>query len=725
MAAAVAMSAPASVFATSAEPAGVLAVQKADPAVSQPDIADGAAEGPAADTGEAETEAESTPEDTGGTTLSGQDPGPVIQEMAEAPDADEGKTQETAEEPPGESGPVHAEAGTDAEPTPASQAEEKPEEVNAGVSEEKPETTAEKPETVPEKPEKVPEIKEDKPESPAVTPAPAAKPESTAADSHTETKGQASSDSAETNTPGAKTEPASVYVAPSFKRTREIHMTVLEDASVYDGTDEGKEEAGRVLAGVDVRFIKEVGEKWAFIETADEEGTILRGFIDASLLNNKEEKGTSENKTAPEENEEAQGDTAKDAEGTQDTEDGQETEMTAEDPEDGTGDTDEQEEEPAPVTVLKKRSTNRAFTYTYTTTFNDLIQVKRIVSDGEDVAEYAKSFIGNPYKWGGESLTEGCDSSSFTRLIMKHFGVSLPKGTYEQAWEGRMIPTEDARPGDLICYGNDDGVYHVLICTANDEENGFKAVSAASARLGIAETEVDTEKACWACRLFNDDNGSTQASDIRELGRRAYSGDEEAREAIIRILLKAAEGEWNQYGFYRPVLVTQVILESGWCSFAQADIGGIQPEDNNILGMNADLNNDTWESPWTGGKASRYVPQVHNGATTYNFEDMRTYEDIEACLSDYAAFKIGVHPDIANCTDIDTVVDVGLQGYATSPTYNSRIKDMVVRYRVEEIAAEMEAEEQAEALKAAEKENKEDFTKELQAAGQMAVPEEQ
>jgi flagellum-specific peptidoglycan hydrolase FlgJ len=175
-------------------------------------------------------------------------------------------------------------------------------------------------------------------------------------------------------------------------------------------------------------------------------------------------------------------------------------------------------------------------------------------------------------------------------------------------------------------------------------------------------------------------SSSTQASSLVEIGQRAYNGDESAQQQIIEALGTATQEEWTQYGMLPSVVIAQVIQESGWLSFSGAANGGIQPEDNNILGMNEELLNDQWESPWTGTAAMRNVPQWDGEKDVYGEESMRTYEDIEACLSDYAAFKTGIHPEIRNETDVDTVIDIGLEGYATDPTYEESIGNIIDKY---------------------------------------------
>lgn len=84
-----------------------------------------------------------------------------------------------------------------------------------------------------------------------------------------------------------------------------------------------------------------------------------------------------------------------------------------------------------------------------------------------DITEYAVQFVGNPYVWGGNSLTEGTDCSGFVKLVYEHFGVTgIPRVSREQANTGKLISSlAEARPGDLIFYGSP--VHHVAMYLGN------------------------------------------------------------------------------------------------------------------------------------------------------------------------------------------------------------------------------------------------------------------
>ncbi len=97
------------------------------------------------------------------------------------------------------------------------------------------------------------------------------------------------------------------------------------------------------------------------------------------------------------------------------------------------------------------------------------------------VVNYAMQFLGNPYVWGGTSLTKGADCSGFTMSVMKNFGISLPHYSGDQAKRGTRIKSSQMRPGDLIFYGNSRGkINHVAMYIGNGQ-----IIHAASRRSGI------------------------------------------------------------------------------------------------------------------------------------------------------------------------------------------------------------------------------------------------
>ena len=77
---------------------------------------------------------------------------------------------------------------------------------------------------------------------------------------------------------------------------------------------------------------------------------------------------------------------------------------------------------------------------------------------GQAVVDYASQFIGNPYVWGGTSLTNGADCSGFVQSVFAHFGYSLPRVTDDQAGAGRGISYSESRAGDIIVYSGHVGI---------------------------------------------------------------------------------------------------------------------------------------------------------------------------------------------------------------------------------------------------------------------------
>ncbi len=78
---------------------------------------------------------------------------------------------------------------------------------------------------------------------------------------------------------------------------------------------------------------------------------------------------------------------------------------------------------------------------------------------GNDVVAYAANFLGNPYVYGGNSLTDGTDCSGFVALVYQHFGISLPRSSYALQQSGQAVSYANAQPGDLICYPGHVGIY--------------------------------------------------------------------------------------------------------------------------------------------------------------------------------------------------------------------------------------------------------------------------
>lgn len=229
--------------------------------------------------------------------------------------------------------------------------------------------------------------------------------------------------------------------------------------NIYDDTSVLSEVIGHLRKGAVVYSIADEDKEWRFIEAVDAEGKIIRGFCWSEYL-----------KDAPEG-----------------------VEVT--------------EESAASVIKVSKVTYTKSFRYSLFTTQAELL--KHIESAGDVVSrsgmvKYAEQFVGNPYVWGGESLTSGCDCSGFTMQIYRAFGIDLPRYSYEQAEVGMKIPVQDALPGDLVFYSRDGQIYHVMMIAGQDEDGHPLVVHASSSTTGIIVSRLNLEKVCWACRIIED-----------------------------------------------------------------------------------------------------------------------------------------------------------------------------------------------------------------------------
>ena len=115
------------------------------------------------------------------------------------------------------------------------------------------------------------------------------------------------------------------------------------------------------------------------------------------------------------------------------------------------------------------------------------------------MVKFATSFIGNPYVWGGTSLTQGADCSGFVQSIYAQYGYSIPRVAADQAQYGKKIQVSDAQPGDLIFYARDGEIYHVVMYIGDG-----KVVEAAGTGIGIIISNVNTAGAVWATSIISD-----------------------------------------------------------------------------------------------------------------------------------------------------------------------------------------------------------------------------
>lgn len=157
------------------------------------------------------------------------------------------------------------------------------------------------------------------------------------------------------------------------------------------------------------------------------------------------------------------------------------------------------------ATELMKAKENKALYYTMTS----VKEASKGSSVRNAILEFASQFVGNPYVWGGTSLTEGADCSGFVQQIYSNFGYSLPRVAEDQAQYGMQIPVEDAAPGDLIFYAENGYIYHVVMYAGDG-----KTIEAANEDVGIIYGHVDTTDAVWASRILDDDETTVSENQL-------------------------------------------------------------------------------------------------------------------------------------------------------------------------------------------------------------------
>lgn len=114
------------------------------------------------------------------------------------------------------------------------------------------------------------------------------------------------------------------------------------------------------------------------------------------------------------------------------------------------------------------------------------------VSNGQAVVDYARQFLGNPYVYGGTSLTNGADCSGFVQSVYKAFGVSLPRNSAAQRSAGYAVSLENIKPGDLVCYSGHIGIYagNNTLIHASNERTGITLTSPITYRKILAVRRI-------------------------------------------------------------------------------------------------------------------------------------------------------------------------------------------------------------------------------------------
>ena len=118
-------------------------------------------------------------------------------------------------------------------------------------------------------------------------------------------------------------------------------------------------------------------------------------------------------------------------------------------------------------------------------------------SGGADLVNYANQFVGNSYKWGGTSLTNGADCSGFVQSVYANYGYSLPRTAAQQSGAGTEVSLSDIQAGDLLFYSNGGDIGHVAIYEGNGQ-----IVHASNSRDGIKTSSYDYRTPVKAVRVI-------------------------------------------------------------------------------------------------------------------------------------------------------------------------------------------------------------------------------
>ena len=218
------------------------------------------------------------------------------------------------------------------------------------------------------------------------------------------------------------------------------------DTAILEGTEGDSREVGHLASGSLCYVIMQADQKWAYVESGN-----VRGFAPVKNLTT--------------------GSKAKDIV----KEKGEESMTKAEE--------------------LISPSDNKAVYYTLNSV-HDGVEYNSIRSD---LVETAAKCIGNPYVWGGTSLTNGADCSGFVQTLYSLFGYHIPRVADAQSQYGTQIPISDAAPGDLIFFASNGYVYHVAMYAGDG-----MTIEAYSDDRGIIATSIGNRDAVWATRVIED-----------------------------------------------------------------------------------------------------------------------------------------------------------------------------------------------------------------------------
>ncbi len=133
------------------------------------------------------------------------------------------------------------------------------------------------------------------------------------------------------------------------------------------------------------------------------------------------------------------------------------------------------------------------------TSLTELMYGQGVSNVRVELVQYAKQFLGNPYVWGGTSLTKGVDCSGYTMQIYKKYGITLPHYSVSQSKMGTKIKLSEAKPGDLVFYDKNGVINHVAIYIGNGQ-----VIHASNPKSGIKISSATYRTPAVVRRLIND-----------------------------------------------------------------------------------------------------------------------------------------------------------------------------------------------------------------------------
>ena len=146
-----------------------------------------------------------------------------------------------------------------------------------------------------------------------------------------------------------------------------------------------------------------------------------------------------------------------------------------------------------------------------------VIDYEGMSDEQKDVISYALKYVGNPYRYGGISLTKGTDCSGFTHSVYKKFGYNLFHNAYQQMVDTKKVKMKDIQPGDLIFYGSSkSSCSHVALYIGNG-----KVVHASTPSTGIVVSDYNYRKTCGVGRVlktatYPDQNTDQNSTDVND-----------------------------------------------------------------------------------------------------------------------------------------------------------------------------------------------------------------